>query len=39
MRKIIAALIISAAIALSGMSVTTFSSGQFTSSAWADGAD
>jgi ABC-type transport system involved in multi-copper enzyme maturation permease subunit len=37
MRKIIAAILISAALIVSGLSTTTFSSGQLTSSAWAEG--
>ena len=37
MRKIITALMISAALIMSGVSVTTFSTGQLTSSAWAEG--
>jgi hypothetical protein len=37
MRKIVIALLISAAFIVSGISVTTFSSGQLTSSAWAEG--
>jgi hypothetical protein len=37
MRKVIIALMISAAIILSGISATTFTGGQFTSSASADG--
>ncbi len=39
MRKIIVALFISAAFIMSGISVTTFSTGQLTSSAWANGGD
>jgi hypothetical protein len=39
MRKVIIALMISAAIILSGISATTFTSGQFTSSVSADGSD
>jgi hypothetical protein len=35
MRKLIIALIISAAFIVSGVSATTFSSGQLTSSVWA----
>jgi hypothetical protein len=37
MRKIIAALLISAAFILSGVSVTTFATGQLSTSAWAEG--
>jgi hypothetical protein len=37
MRKLIIALVISAAFIVSGVSATTFSSGQFTSIASADG--
>ena len=37
MRKLIIALMISAALIVSGISATTFTSGQFTSSASADG--
>jgi hypothetical protein len=37
MRKLIIALMISAAIIISGISATTFSSGQITTSAWAEG--
>jgi hypothetical protein len=37
MRKLIIALVISAAFILSGVSATTFTSGQFTSIASADG--
>ena len=39
MRKVIIALMISAAIILSGVSAATSTSGQFTSSASADGGD
>jgi len=39
MRQIIMALIISAGIIVSGISVTTFSTGQLTSIAWANGGD
>jgi hypothetical protein len=39
MRKLIIALMISAALIVSGISATTFSSGPFTSSACADGGD
>ena len=39
MRKVIIALMISAAIILSGISATTFTSGQLTSSVSADGSD
>jgi len=39
MRKIITALAISAALIMSGISVTTFSSSQLASSAWAEGGD
>jgi hypothetical protein len=35
-RKIIIALMISAAFIVSGLSTTTFSSGQLTASVWAD---
>jgi hypothetical protein len=38
MRRIIAALVISAVFILSGVSVTTCATGQFIYSAWADGA-
>ncbi len=38
-RKIIVALVISAALIVSGVSVTTFSTGQLTGSAWADGGE
>lgn len=37
MRKIIATLLIAAAVVLSGVSVTTFATGQVTESAWAEG--
>ncbi|HXH12863.1 MAG TPA: hypothetical protein VNP04_24220 [Alphaproteobacteria bacterium] len=37
MRKIIVALLISAAVVLSGVSVTTFATGQLTSGVWAEG--
>jgi hypothetical protein len=37
MRKLIIALMISAAFIVSGISATTFTSGQLTSSVWADG--
>jgi hypothetical protein len=37
MRKILVALMISAAFIMSGISVTTFSTGQITSSVWAEG--
>ena len=37
MRKIIVALMISAAFIMSGISVTTFSTGKITSSVWACG--
>jgi hypothetical protein len=37
MRKMIMALLISAAFVISGISATTFSTGQLTSSAWACG--
>ncbi len=36
MRKILVALMISAAFIMSGISATTFSSSQLTSSVWAD---
>jgi hypothetical protein len=39
MRKIIMALMISAAFIVSGISATTFTSGQLTSSAYAQGGD
>jgi len=39
MRKLIVALMISAAFIVSGVSGTTFSSGQITPSAWAEGGD
>jgi len=39
MRKLIIALVISAAFIVSGISATTFTSGQFTSSAYADGGE
>jgi len=39
MRKVIIALMISAALIVSGISATTFTSGQFTSSACADGGE
>ena len=38
MRKLITALMISAALIISGISATTFTNGQLTSSASADGA-
>ena len=38
MRKMIIALLISAAFIVSGFSATTFSSGQLTNSVWAEGA-
>jgi hypothetical protein len=37
MRKVIIALILSAAFIVSGVSMTTFTSGQLTPSIWADG--
>jgi len=37
MRKLIIALMISAALIVSGISATTFSSGQLTSGVWASG--
>jgi hypothetical protein len=37
MRKILVAFVISAAFIMSGISVTTFSTGQITSSVWANG--
>jgi hypothetical protein len=37
MRKVIIAILISAAFIVSGVSGTTFTSGQVTSSAWAEG--
>jgi hypothetical protein len=37
MRKLLIAFMISAALIVSGISATTFSSGQLTSSAWAEG--
>jgi hypothetical protein len=39
MRKMIMALILSAAFIMSGISVTTFSTGQLTMTTWANGAD
>jgi hypothetical protein len=39
MRKLIIALVISAAFIVSGVSATTFSSGQITPSAWAEAGD
>jgi len=39
MRKVIIALVFSAAFILSGISATTLATGQFTSSASADGGD
>jgi hypothetical protein len=39
MRKLIIALMISAALIVSGISATTFTSGQFISSASADGSE
>ena len=39
MRKMLIAMIISVAFIMSGISVTTFSTGQFASSAWADSGD
>jgi hypothetical protein len=39
MRKIIMALAISTALLMSGISVTSFSIGQFASSAWAEDGD
>jgi hypothetical protein len=39
MRKIIVALIISAALVMSGISVTTLTGGQITGSAWAEDGD
>jgi hypothetical protein len=39
MRKLIVALVISAAFIVSGISATTFSTGQLTSSAYASGSD
>jgi hypothetical protein len=39
MRKLIIALMISAAFIMSGISATTFSSGQTTTSAWAEDGD
>jgi hypothetical protein len=38
MRKIIVALLIAAAVVFSGVSATSFATGQLTSQAWADGA-
>jgi hypothetical protein len=37
MRKLIIALMLSVALIVSGISATTFSSGELTSSVWADG--
>jgi hypothetical protein len=37
MHKVIIALIVSAAFIVSGISATTFSSGQLTNSVWAEG--
>ena len=37
MRKVIIALMISAALIISGVSASTFSGGRFASSVWADG--
>jgi hypothetical protein len=39
MRKMIMALMLSAAFIMSGISVTTFSNGQLTMTAWANGGD
>jgi hypothetical protein len=39
MRKIIVAFIISAALLMSGISNVTFTAGQLTSSAWAEGGE
>ena len=39
MRKIIVAFMIAAALVVSGVSVTTFSSGQLTGNAWAEDGD
>ena len=39
MRKTIMALMLSAALIMSGISVTTFSTGQLTMTAWANGGD
>ena len=39
MRKLIIALMISAALIVSGISATTFSCGQLISSAWAEGGE
>jgi hypothetical protein len=39
MRKMIMALMLSAAFIISGISVTTFSTGQLTMTAWANGGD
>jgi hypothetical protein len=39
MRKAIIVLVISAAFILSGVSATTFTSGQLTSTAWAEAGD
>jgi hypothetical protein len=39
MRKVVMALVFSAAFIFSGISATTFATGQFTSSASADGGD
>jgi hypothetical protein len=37
MRRVIIALVISAVVVMSGISATTFTSGQLTSSVWASG--
>jgi hypothetical protein len=39
MRKFIIALIVSAAVIVSGVSITTFTSGELTGSAWAEGGE
>lgn len=39
MRKIIVVIVLSAAFILSGVSTTTYSSGQLTASVWADSSD
>jgi hypothetical protein len=39
MRKFIIALVVSAAVIVSGVSITTFTSGELTGSAWAEGGE
>jgi hypothetical protein len=39
MRKLMIALMVSAAFIVSGVSITTFTSGQLTSSVWAEGGE